>query len=529
MALQLKKHSFALTDTLETVVMVSVSENERLPAELIIKQGESPKLKFEYHEFSKVCSIRKAISKYNKTICSNTQMSFQLSEFYPEDFEIEAENRKISTALSFQPTFHPEYVLLGSPETDKFEGFEVLYSSFSEWFSDSSGFEPDNEKNLKYKISQRSFEVEVRTETKKKVKISSRTNYKSKSNGRISSIEEYSPINVEVLGGETISVVEVKKMIIEIRKLIQLLLGFPISVEHVWCISKDKRYPLYYTNFESTTNIVEHFRDTSVHPSMLEEDNNWEMIFRNYYNNYEIFKNVWGNMVGLANYNGIWTFKLLGYFGVFDACVTKHCGSDMKRQHFSKRYEKLKEDKLKDIQKIIGFTPEEYNELYKLRNKIAHGTPPVKADITYEIQLQDKLFLILTYLIYRDLGLTSQFFLRCLNDSFQKAFKNARINYVELHRATGTQFFTVSKKDYEMITSWQYYVLEKSGELFAINYELSDLAINTEIISNVEVDINKSFEKIGKTIEFIENAYLIEAKTKHEKNVQAICIILPAH
>ena len=200
----------------------------------------------------------------------------------------------------------------------------------------------------------------------------------------------------------------------------------------------------------------------------------------------------------MQRYKGFWQYRVLGYVAVLDKYVSqfsekesvpkqlpakgmrkltaglkKLAGplSDAQQKEvlqlveksfagkrdleFEEEYEFTTGKSDSDIIQIINISPDDFDHIKKVRNKIAHGDAiaTITNDLTRESGIVDKITLLLTYWAYRDFGLTKDDFLHCLSHNHNCLSLNPTLDRVHFERITKTSgFYTVSEKEFERIS-----------------------------------------------------------------------------
>lgn len=460
------------------------SEDEKTFGELTFHPKKLPLLDFEYHDFEE--------SKSFETIeCASTTDNGHYSLV----------NCKLA-----QSRIHPRYVLKGKTKSTRFDGFQVVFSDITNWFIRNRL--PDiDKKEIRKSIPQDTFKTIINTDDGDRIRISNKYDYYShfgEENEIV--VEEYVTLQVESLDRK-LALDEIERKSFELRNLFSLILGWPIDIRYVWVYQRKERglLPLYFTYFPSDRPSFEYSYECLIQPHVLSKKGQWRTMFRNFHCE-EVnkrFKQVWSRLVGLYVFKGLWEYEFLGYVSVLDAFsnrFVKGKTKKLKEQKFSLLMndliktangwkENLEEtdfdvidnlaESIKDnikntnlpsfkkkfnvvlnslppkLQEILGFSEEEFEVLKKLRNQIAHGSPPKlkkEHDITFEYKIRDKLLILLSFFIYSDLGFRPREFMKCISRSHHKWIRNADINELALREISGSaKIVRLGKADFDTV------------------------------------------------------------------------------
>ncbi|OJT49839.1 HEPN domain-containing protein, partial [Serratia plymuthica] len=291
------------------------------------------------------------------------------------------------------------------------------------------------------------------------------------------------------------SLSECRDVIHEIRVLFSLLVGASLSVEeaNIFNADRTKFKKLYFPSVIYAETPIKHSVDALLNFWTLTEDKRWGEILKNFFN-HSTFRTIWNRIVPAFNPLGIWEFDILARVVILEMYAdnqTKKAKLKLDGELYGKLIETLKETlnqfsashklegdsktvftgmekailatkntslpTLKEkyealISKIdtslkdaISFSDKDFAQIQKLRNSTAHGNVYKRlgqgADITQEMQLSDRLLLLLMCLIYLELGFTESDIANSLLRSHCRFKGNARINSRELDRLAGTAEF----------------------------------------------------------------------------------------
>lgn len=348
---------------------------------------------------------------------------------------------------------------------------------------------------------------------------------------------------------------ECRELAHELRNLFSLLTGHALSVRDVWVFSHANpaqyqwlyfpsvlyaKYPLQY-DFHAVCDF-----------SSLIEGKKWEGILSKYFGN-DTFRNIWNRLVPSYGEMGAWEYDILSrviileiYAGVKTAdrklklsriinrdfmkalhetiesfSASRDLSSDdrivyegMAKAILStkntslptlrEKYDALMEQLSTSFRKAISFTDSDFNRIKNLRDSTAHGDEYERHsqgnDISYEMQLSDRLLVLLMCFVYLELGFSENEIASFFQKSHCSFIRNANLNMRELDRLSGgVTFIKLTKPPREIIL--------KNYDMVILDHSKEDgkWYLNEEITENLHVKWHKS--GIPTLLDYIKSIY----------------------
>lgn len=123
------------------------------------------------------------------------------------------------------------------------------------------------------------------------------------------------------------------------------------------------------------------------------------------------------------------------------------------------KYDFLMERTSPQIRDVIGFSEADFTIIKKLRNSVAHGTMYKTVDqgeITKELEIKDKLLVLLIYFVFNELGFSDIQIARLFDRTRNEIIMRAGLNEKARDRMTGNAKF-ITLADTENIDGLKYY------------------------------------------------------------------------
>lgn len=382
-------------------------------------------------------------------------------------------------------------------------GVEVLLSGLSEWIDQSTSFDI-TEREIRKDRPSNEFD-EVINYSGKEYRISSKYNCViSKKKNRDFIVSETTTVSL-VNTQNAITLEHAESLTYKVKNLFSLLLMAPLSIESVWLVDGEgkNRTPLYFSTISHSGPPYRNTIDCLIHPRRISNDIGWSTIFESYFSDEktEVFENMWSRIPMLLSYRGTWDYQILGYVSILDSYCSGHSarkgkklgGADYKSLRMDlclviDRYQESLGDEYKEvlvsfkeginsikntslptfrekynfmlsgvderIRKIVNFSTDEFRDIKSIRDSAAHGLPidtKENRDISYEFSLKDRLLVLLTYLVFRDMGISPIEFAKSLKYTFAQFVMNSGINTVERDKLAGTvPFWCVDKNNFDL-------------------------------------------------------------------------------
>jgi hypothetical protein len=279
--------------------------------------------------------------------------------------------------------------------------------------------------------------------------------------------------------------------------LFSILLAQPVSVISVRVRDKSGQglalYFPHYEKIEDTDKRLDGRMRFLLKRHLFDE--NWQTIAQRFFNS-DLRNPSWLHLSSMKRYNDFWEYKVAAYVFILDAYVDVKTKSLPKKVNksathkidtlkarlqklqvpltqqqsdelvalatdvfgtkdhtFREKYQHVVSTVDKNVVKIINLTDANFIDLKGFRDDVAHGNP-LNVDRIRSLrmpQLTDKLSLLLTYFAFLDFGLTSQDFIACLSQTWNRIVLNSEISRAHLDRVNKTgEFITVSAEALEL-------------------------------------------------------------------------------
>ena len=327
------------------------------------------------------------------------------------------------------------------------------------------------------------------------------------------------------------SLLECRNVILELRVLFSLLVGASLSVEDVYCFTVEgtKFKKIYFPSVTYAEVPINHSVNALWSFWNLTEDNRWGQILNNFFK-HATFRTIWNRVVPAFNSQGIWEFDILARVVILEMYADNQSRiaklkldrvlygaliSSLKAtlNQFSATH-KLEGDKktvfegmekailgtknssiptLKEkyevlmskidisLKDTISFSDEDFTQIQRIRNSTAHGlvykTVSQGGDITQEMQLSDRLLLLLMCFVYIELGFSEADIAKSLLRSHCRFKINAGINHRELDRLAGAaEFIELIKPVHSLsLNNWDQILLNHDAkkDIWELNEEIT--------------------------------------------------------
>ena len=352
------------------------------------------------------------------------------------------------------------------------------------------------------------------------------------------------------------------------KNLFSLLLGKELSIENIWLIPKRKYnyQAFYFTSFNAKKDPLRNHLDATCSFSTLIKWGLWETIIKNFFNIKE-FRNIWSRLASAYGNNGLyWDYKILSCVVILEMyCKDKSSGKGIKLEpskfsdvkcKLNNVLDEIAKDKTfsesdikvidgfkvavsdikntthptlqekfdyllsltnSDMRAAISFSEKDFKIMKKIRNSVAHGLDykPVKAeDISIEMQIKDRLLMLLTYFSYRDLGFNDIQIIKCFRHNFNSFLLNGRGDKKIIDKLSGdVQFIelinSVIDKDHPIMHC---IAVDKIGELYQLNEKLTNELLRNPTWgkhSDIRIFMQSMLDQNdGHQVEYLNQAYL---------------------
>lgn len=439
----------------------------------------------------------------------------------------------------------PELIVRDLEFNKSFRKISFLLSGISIWMNNAQPGKLENGIFTKECEKER-FKVEITDVNDRKFLISNDCHWSTSRVDNKSSITEYSLLTIEALD-EFFSVQEVIQKGRELEVIFSLLTGFSVSIQYAYVRNDEQqRSYVYFVNTYSENKTIKRQIDCLTNSQHIFENKLWDKIFNNYYtNSYNKFNNIWIYFVGMLVHNGFWDHEILGYLSIVDRYVSEEVASyskkiprskfnrivsalkdqvdtysleetpdsvieNIKRQvdrlinsdltTFAEKFSFIFETLDDHVKKVIDFSTEDFIHMKRVRDSVAHGSPVTTKtdnDLTYEIQLLNKIKLLLLYWIYSDFGFDEFDYFTFLEKArFNEIVQIANIDKDELQCILfSEEIVEVTPADFKKAEQQNFRGVVLFYDLRSCSYSFHDQASNIAL----ECSINPSSK--AKTIE----------------------------
>ena len=308
-----------------------------------------------------------------------------------------------------------------------------------------------------------------------------------------------------------IAINQIKSIIDKFIQLFCLLCYKQIACNEVYIVEKNKRRKIY-SWFFSTYQNKKPFYQTFLSPGLIENaDNLWSIILHNYFERKKnLFEHCLNQFTGQIDYKGYWDYEIFGLYAIVDRFTKiKKIGqkksvfsaskingiysmlenifnsqrnlndeekiiwqnilnktNNMKKWNFDNdkaRFKLLLSESLffnDDEIKLFEHLESKIDLLDKIRNMVGHGDYSEFHELHYSNfqQAVCQLKILISNLIYKELGIPLEVILKSLRHSMHNDFYSAKLDECLLNRMIGdVPIFKVSQETLEFFSSPHYY------------------------------------------------------------------------
>ncbi|WP_157378812.1 HEPN domain-containing protein [Burkholderia ubonensis] len=279
--------------------------------------------------------------------------------------------------------------------------------------------------------------------------------------------------------------------------LFSILLAQPVSIISVRVRSERKQglsvYFPHYEKIEDADSRLDGRMRFLLKRHLFDE--NWQTIAQSFFNS-DLRDPSWIRLSSMKRYRDFWEYKVAAYVFILDSYVdfktkllpkkinksatykidtlkarlptlhsilTQQQSDELvalateifgaKDHTFREKYQHVLSQVDENVIKIINLTDDNFTDLKRFRDDVAHGNPlNIDGALSSRMpQLTDKLSLLLTYFAFLDFGLNSQDFIECLSRTWNRIVMNSGINQLHLDRVNGSaEFIAVSAETLEL-------------------------------------------------------------------------------
>lgn len=235
---------------------------------------------------------------------------------------------------------------------------------------------------------------------------------------------------------------QLNSIIFELKSFFGFLLGFPIQVKYILGNSEHSsdKYSIYDIRF-NRQNYKGNINDKYfINWDIIKKYDLWNILLQSYFSQKNnAYKSLILLFMGMQSNDTNIEYEILGVVSTLDRCVTiplekKGANKTAHNQSFKKKFTEKISKTDKGIRDIIGF--ENHEEMYRIRNAIAHGSPP---DLSkFELSSMYKASLLVRYWVLEILGFTKEAFYDALEYGLKpQDINEACINYDKLRFYSG--------------------------------------------------------------------------------------------
>ncbi|MCP1573918.1 hypothetical protein J2S30_002297 [Herbaspirillum rubrisubalbicans] len=388
-------------------------------------------------------------------------------------------------------SIYAEYVVAG--DVAKLQEISIRFQDIGEWFAP---FTKLNDKLQRGASAANTFKnIDVVVETRmQRFSVRSESVLEEWSEGENHIVHEHFEFLFRRLDAD-FSYVDIREKVSDLSTLFSILLGIAMHLVQVKVREKDGRWcDVYFPYFSrpqeggKRINWFEYFAN-----KVLLEDR-WQLIFDNFYRS-ALTRICWVRLSGMKHYEGFWEFRLLGYVTLLDKyvslcfngsshpltkkqavkqdlllkslqrivpslsqeqidqvmCAANNTFPKGKKLDFGEKFKHIIDRSDSEVVSIVNFTDANFEAVKSLRDAIAHGdVPEIPNDDYSAVEIVvNKIVLLLTFFAFKDFGLTSTDFIKCLR-SHSQLHRNAAIDHFQLNKATCPEcVFHVSQETYD--------------------------------------------------------------------------------
>lgn len=401
-------------------------------------------------------------------------------------------------------SLHADYIFEAEVDTLAFEKIVVRYYEISEWFLHWQRTEGQVGEHISWIQKSTPLSVVVST---KNMKFAVKSEYVGtlESSGEETVIREFVEFEFTTLENHNFNLLDLKIKTGDLLCLFSLLIAYPVTIHSVTVKLQNGRY--CRVHFPTLSRPERKVIDPSFWMKCFIQkpavENKWQTIFDHFYKS-KYRDLCWTRLAGMQRYEGFWEYRMLGYVSLLERYATIFSENtteatapstsknklDKFRQNvikevpkinstdlekiieianeafankprgltFSDRYNKAIKATNPDILKIIALTNEDFFEIKKTRDAVAHGDSPKiqRNDLAKVSIIAKKIELLLTYWAFLDFGLSTEDFIHGLKRTHSHLRLSAQLNDIHLDRITGSaEFYSVTQEQLSELRSIQ--------------------------------------------------------------------------
>lgn len=380
---------------------------------------------------------------------------------------------------------------------ENFKSIEIRYSDVSEWYLGRQWIEGDIADSLRLGDPVKHFTATIKTE-QETFTLASRSERSVSRTGENHIFHEHVLFCFDS-HDTNFSIVNIQTKAMDLLRLLSILIAHPVSIISIEAVcDKGNSCMVFFPTYspvERKPSRNSHFlyecfiRQQDIH-------DRWESIVNGYFNS-DYREVSWARLAGMQRYEGFWEYRALGYVSLLDKYVSQRheekksqsvtLRNDVKEKlkeaislhsaqleksivdellselvkafeikSFAKKYQHAIAESSQDMVKIINISEEDFRQIKKVRDKIAHGDAIDLSEFVFERTqiIVNKIILLMTYWAFMDFGLENEDFLRCLVTTHHDLLHRAKPDTVHIARMLRPEdFFTLSNTDFEKLSS----------------------------------------------------------------------------
>lgn len=379
---------------------------------------------------------------------------------------------------------------------EKFKSIEIRYSDVSEWYLGRQWLEGDVADSIRWANPAKHFTATIKT-NQKVFALSSRSERSVSRTGEDHILHEHVLFCLE-RHDTHFSIEDIQATGMDLLRLLSILIAHPVSIISIQAVcEKGNSCTVFFPSYSQVEREATE-KDRFLRQCFIQQQNihnQWESILNRYFNS--SYREIsWARLAGMQRYEGFWEYRALGYVSLLDKYVTQRftnanhpsvpskevktklkeairlhspqleknqCNTLMSRLidafqigSFAEKYQHAISDSDQDMMKVINISEDDFRQIKRVRDKIAHGDAIGLSDDDFGRTqvIVDKIVLLMTYWAFMDFGLKNEDFLRCLDTTHNYLVRTAKPDTMHIDRKLRPNiFFTVSKKDFDMLSS----------------------------------------------------------------------------
>ena len=353
-------------------------------------------------------------------------------------------------------------VIKGDIDILKFCELKVVFSGVSEWFNSRNYFDiKTGSREIVRKVKTREFRATIQGRGKE-FKLSNSYSVYTESDSSALKINESVVFTLEV-NGEKFNVDDLLDITNDLKEVFSVLMDRSVLINSLRVKNSKNQYcDVFFTTFRIKKKPYQRRRDNFAYDNIILGD--WEKLINNFYQS-KYSSMVWSRLAGMINFEGFWEHRIIAVVSILERYCKIFCKGKIvpnstggKTPSFADNYFFVLSNSGLKVDALLNLDEADFKNIKKIRDAVAHGDEVVtkqKNDITYEVGVTDKLVLLLTYLFFKDVGLSDMDFMFSLRSFMNPTVRKAKINHLELDKAIGdTLFISVSPHDFKRLNQF---------------------------------------------------------------------------